>query len=73
MPKPNIDRLKLNQMLRDGKPQNEIAQFFGVSEGVISKAKRELNIAVAKNTALEAAHQIVQKELDVVTQFYVSN
>jgi uncharacterized protein YerC len=73
MPKPKIDRVKLNQMLREGKPQKEVAQFFGVSEGAISKAKKELNIAVVKNTALETAHQIVQKELDVVDQLYKSN
>lgn len=73
MPKPKIDRVKLNQMLRDGKPQITIAQYFGVTEGAISKAKKELNIAVVKNTALETAHQIVQKELDVVDQLYKSN
>jgi Zn-dependent peptidase ImmA (M78 family) len=73
MPRPKIDRVKLNQMLRDGKPQITIAQFFGVSEGAISKAKKELNIAVVKNTVLETAHQIVQKELDVVGQLYESN
>lgn len=73
MPNPKIDRVKLNQMLREGKPQITIAQYFGVTEGAISKAKKELNIAVVKNTALETAHQIAQKELDVVDQLQTIN
>ena len=42
MPKPKIDRVKLNQMIKAGKPQREIAQVFGVTEGAISKAKKEI-------------------------------
>ena len=68
MPKPKIDRVKLNQMLRDGKPQITIAQFFGVTAGAISKAKKELNIAVVKNTALEAGHRVVEEHLNTVAQ-----
>ena len=68
MPKPKIDRVKLNQMLRDGKPQIVIAQFFGVTAGAISKAKKELNIAVVKNTALEAGHRVVEEHLNTVAQ-----
>ena len=37
-----IDKVKLSQMLRAGKAQREIAQVFGVTEGAVSKAKREL-------------------------------
>ena len=68
MPKPKIDRVKLNQMLRNGKPQNKIAQFFGVTEGAISKAKKELNVAVVKNVALESAHRVVAENLDSIAQ-----
>lgn len=68
MPKPKIDRVKLNQMLRDGKPQSKIAQFFGVTEGAISKAKKELNVAVVKNVALESAHKVVAENLDSIAQ-----
>ena len=68
MPKPKIDRVKLNQMLRNGKPQNKIAQFFGVTEGAISKAKKELNVAVVKNVALESAHKVVAENLDSIAQ-----
>lgn len=55
-------------MLRNGKPQNKIAQFFGVTEGAISKAKKELNVAVVKNVALESAHRVVAENLDSIAQ-----
>ena len=68
MPKAKIDRVKLNQMLHSGKSQKEVAQFFGVSEGAISKAKKELNINVVKNVGLETAHQVIGKGLNAVEQ-----
>lgn len=68
-----IDRVKLNQMLNTGKAQKEIAQFFGVTEGAISKAKRELNISVVKNVALENAHRVVGKNLDAIEQLQKIN
>ena len=61
MSKPKIDKVKLFQMLKAGKSQREIAQFFGVTEGGISKAKKELNLSVVKNVALENAHRVVGK------------
>lgn len=73
MPKPKIDRVKLNQMLREGKPQITIAQYFGVTEGAISKAKKELNIAVVKNVALESAPKVVDKNLDAIAQLQKIN
>lgn len=73
MPNPKIDRVKLNQMLRSGKSQREIAQVFGVTESAISKAKKELNHCVVKNVALENAHNIVSRELDAVGQLYKIN
>lgn len=68
MPNPKIDRVKLNQMLRAGKPQREIAQVFGVTESAISKAKKELHITVVKNVALENAHRVVDKNLNAIDQ-----
>ena len=68
MPRARFDRVALNQMIRDGKSQKEIAQVFRVSEGAISKAKKELNIAVVKNVSLEAAHKVVADHLDAVAQ-----
>jgi hypothetical protein len=71
--KPKIDRVKLNRMLRDGKPQKAIAEVMGVSEAAISKAKKELNINVVKSVALENAHKVVDKNLDAVAQLQKIN
>ncbi len=68
MPKPKIDRVKLDQMLRSGKRPKEIAQFFSVSEAAISKARKELKLAVVKNVALESAHRVVDKHLNTIDQ-----
>ena len=73
MPKPKIDRVKLNQMLRAGKSQKEVAHVFGVTEAAISKAKKELNIAVVKNIALESASRVVDRNLDAVAQLQKIN
>ncbi|MEA2004300.1 MAG: hypothetical protein U9O53_05100 [archaeon] len=73
MPKPKIDKVKLNQLLRSGKSQREIAQVLDVTESAISKAKKELNISVVKNVALENAHNIVNRELDAVGQLHKIN
>ena len=73
MPKPKIDRVKLDQMLGEGKPQREIAQYFGVTDGAISKAKNELKVAVVKNVALESAHKVVDKHLDTIGQLQKIN
>lgn len=68
MPKPIIDKVKLNKLLSAGKSQKEVAQLLGVSEGAISKAKKGLNVAVVKNISLEAAHRVVDKHLNAVEQ-----
>ena len=63
-----IDKLKLSQLLRSGKSGKDCAEFFGVTEGAISQARKELNIAVVKSVALETAHQVVEKNLNAVDQ-----
>jgi hypothetical protein len=68
MSKGKIDKVKLNQLLRSGKTQRQAAQVFGVTEGAISRAKKELNINVIKNVALESAHEVVAKNLNCVEQ-----
>ena len=73
MPKPMIDRVKLDQMLRKGKSQKELAQFFGVTEGAISKAKKELKINVVKTVALERAHEVADKNLNTIAQLQKIN
>ena len=73
MPEAKIDKVKLSQMLRSGKAQREIAQFFGVTESAVSKAKRELNLTVVKSVALENAHRVVDKNLNAIDQLYKIN
>ena len=73
MPEAKINKVKLSQMLRSGKAQREIAQVFGVTESAISKAKKELNVCVVKNVALENAHRVVDKNLNAIDQLYKIN
>lgn len=73
MPKPKIDRVLLNKMLREGQSPKEAAKFFGVSKVAIWKAKKQLNIAVVKSVALESAHRVVDKNLDAVAQLQKIN
>jgi len=73
MPLPKIDRVKLNQYFRSGKSQKEIAKIFGVTEGAVSKAKRELNINIVKNLAIETAGRVVDKNLNAIDQLQKIN
>ena len=73
MAKQKIDKVKLSQMLRSGQTQRKIAQVFGVTEGAVSKAKRELNLSVVRNVTLENAHRVVDKNLNAVDQLYKIN
>ena len=73
MSKAKIDKVMLNQMLRSGKTQRECAQVFGVTEGAISKAKKELNINVVRNVGLETAHQVLSKNLNAIDQLHKIN
>jgi len=66
--KPKVDVRKLDRMLRSGKPVKECAKFFEVTPGAISQHKKNLNIAVVKNVALENAHRVVDKNLNAVEQ-----
>jgi len=68
MPKPIIDRRKLDQLLRDGKSQREVAQVFGVSESAISKARKQLKNNIVRTVGLERANEVVQSHLDMMGQ-----
>lgn len=68
-----IDKTKMYRMLRAGKTQKEIAKHFGVTEGAVSQAKKELNTSVIKNVSLENAHRIVDQELNTVEQLQKIN
>ena len=73
MPKPKIDVVKLNQMLRSGKSVKQCAEYFNVTPPAISMAKKNLNVSVVKNVALENAHKVVDKNLDAVEQLQKIN
>ena len=73
MPKPKIDRVKLNRMLRAGKSPKEVAEHFGVSQAAICKARKGLNVAVVKNVVLENAHKVVVEHLDTIGQLQKIN
>jgi Asp-tRNA(Asn)/Glu-tRNA(Gln) amidotransferase B subunit len=60
-------------MLREKVPQKEIAQFFGVTSGAITRARQELNINVIKTVALERAHEVAGKNLDAIAQLQKIN
>ena len=73
MAKPKVDVHKLSQMLRSGRTVKECAKFFDVTPGAISQHKKNLNIAVVKNVALENAHRVVDKNLNAVDQLQKIN
>jgi hypothetical protein len=73
MAKPKVDIHKLSQMLRAGKTVKECAKFFEVTPGAISQHKKNLNVAVVKNVALENAHRVVDKNLNAVDQLQKIN
>jgi len=73
VPKPKIDVVKLNQMLRSGKSVKQCAEYFNVTPPAISMAKKNLNVSVVKNVALENAHKVVDKNLDAVEQLQKIN
>lgn len=63
-----IDVVKLAQLLRSGKSPSDCARYFHVTPGAITKAKKELSIAVIKNVGLETAHLVVREHLDTLAQ-----
>lgn len=73
MAKPKVDIHKLSQMLMSGKSVKQCAKFFEVTPGAISQHKKNLNIAVVKNVALENAHRVVDKNLNAVDQLQKIN
>ena len=63
-----IDPLQLRQMLDQGKLQKDIAAFFGVSEGTVSKNKAELNMARSQDIVLRSATKINDRKMNAMTR-----
>lgn len=55
-------------MLTSGKPQSQIAQYFDVTPGAVSKAKKELSIQVTRTLAMETANRIVGFSFNTLTE-----
>jgi len=68
MPEPKIDKIKLNQYLRAGVSQAEIARRFGCAESSVSMAKKKLRNTIVRTIALEKANEIVEADLDMMGQ-----
>ena len=68
-----IDKVKLSQMLRQGKTGTECAEYFHCSSGRITQVRQELNLNVVRSVALEDAHRVVGKNLDAVAQLQKIN
>ena len=68
MGKGKIDKVRLARLLREGKSQRKCGEVFGVSESAISRARKDLGIAVAKVTVLEEGARVAQEGLDVMSQ-----
>ena len=73
MAKPKVNVRKLSDMFRSGKTVKECAKYFGVTPGAISQHKKNINVAVVKNVALENAHRIVDKNLNAIEQLHKIN
>jgi len=68
-----FDRLKMFDLLREGKSQKEAAKILGVSTTAVCRAAKVLRVNVVKTASLEAAHLIVQRQLNVMDQLHNIN
>lgn len=69
-----LDRTEIYRLVNEEKKtQTEVAKMFGVNKSSVSRALKELKPALASAVALESAHKVMQKSLDVVDQLYKSN
>jgi len=70
---PKIDCVKLRRYKRAGKSNREIAKIFNCSDSAISQRLKNINIAVAKVTQLEAGSAVLTDSLDTVAQLHRLN
>lgn len=68
-----FDRVRMHELLGEGKTATEVARILGVSVNSISKARNRLSAKVIRVAAMEVAHKIVQKELNVIDQLQAIN
>ena len=63
-----VDLIQLRRMIDDGKLQNEMAGFFKVSEGTISKNVKALSLAQGQDIILRSATKINDRKLNAMTR-----
>ena len=63
-----ISILELEQCLREGNTVSETARKLGVSKGAVSKRLKALNVAVARETSLRHAPEVVEQRIDAMAQ-----
>ena len=75
MPKPpQIDLVELQQLLDQGSmSQREIAEYFGVKEASVSKAKRKLKKGIVESTTRTQLRRFIGKKIDAVEQIQIIN
>jgi hypothetical protein len=73
MPEAKINFRKLDELLREGKTGVEAAQYFGVSPGAISKARKQLKSTVIRTVALERTTEVIDAHLDILGQAQKTN
>lgn len=68
-----IDPVELHKMRKQKKTRKECAAHFGVSEVAIWKAERRLSHAVVASATLEAAHKVLDQDLNIRGQLVEAN
>jgi Na+/phosphate symporter len=63
-----VDLIQLRRMIDDGKLQSEMAGFFKVSEGAISKNVKALSLAQGQDIILRSATKINDRKLNAMTR-----
>jgi uncharacterized protein YpbB len=63
-----IDPVLLRELLAKEVPQTDIAKRFGVSDGAITHAKKQLQRQMTRVVALEKAGEVVQHDLDLIQE-----
>lgn len=68
-----IDHFLMKKMLKEGRTQTQVAEYFGVSRSAISQALKTVNKALTKHVVMESAARIVESEIDAAGQLTKSN
>ena len=63
-----VDLKRMEQMLRAGMKNKDVADFFGVTPGAISQHSRKMKNLVVRSMALEKAHEVTSSHIDVVNE-----